>query len=104
MSRVDAYVVTCRDKAGDASGKIREAKLAEHFAHMENVIDKVLVAGPLLEGGAVVGSLLVLKADSVEAAEDLAKQDPYYAAGVWASVEAVHFVGAAGDWVGGKTW
>lgn len=104
MTRVVGYAVTCKDKPGDQPGKIRDEKMAEHLAHIEQTLDTLLLAGPLFEGERVAGSLLIFKADSPEQALEMAKQDPYYKAGIWDSMEAHRFVGAAGDFVGGKTW
>jgi len=104
MDRITAYLVICKDKPGDEPGRIRQEKMAEHFAHIEKSIDTLWIAGPLFDGDDITGSMMVLKADSSQQAVEMAKQDPYYAAGVWQSVEAQRFVAAAGDWVGGKTW
>ncbi|MEM6680701.1 MAG: YciI family protein [Pseudomonadota bacterium] len=104
MERVIAYSVLCKDKPGDEAAKIRDQLMPNHLAHIEKTVDSLWLAGPLFDADKVVGSLLIFKADSAEQALEMAKQDPYYEAGIWASMEARRFVGAAGDWVGGKTW
>lgn len=97
-------VVIARDAPGSAAP--RQAQLAAHLAHVETVIDRILVAGPLRDpaGGAIVGSLLVLDVADEAAARAFMAADPYHAAGVWSSLECTVFSGAAGTWVGGVTW
>lgn len=104
MSRVVAYAVSCYDRPGPEAGAIRQEKMAEHLAHIEETLDKLWLAGPLFDGGDVVGSLLIFKAESEAEALALAKSDPYGKADIWERIEVRKFVGAAGDWVGGKTW
>jgi uncharacterized protein len=83
----------------------REKALAAHFAHIETVMDHIAVAGPLKnDSGGNIGSMFVLKVDSVADAEAILKVDPYFKAGVWERWTIHPFVGAAGEWVGGKTW
>ena len=87
------------------SGPIRDKARGAHFAHIERIINKVAVAGPLKDaGGAIVGSLVVLDVVDAVEAEAVFKSDPYFAAGVWATWTINPFVAAAGEWVGGKTW
>lgn len=104
MGKQVGYMVLCKDKPGDAPGEIRQQKMGDHLAHVEKTIDTYLLAGPMFDGDKVVGSLLILKADSPEEALEMVKQDPYYKADIWASMEVTRFIGAAGDFVGGKTW
>lgn len=104
MGRQVGYMVLCKDKPGDAPGKIRQEKMADHLAHVEKTVDSLLLAGPMFDGDTVIGSMLIFKADSPEQALEMAKQDPYYHADIWESMEVSRFVGAAGDFVGGKTW
>jgi uncharacterized protein YciI len=99
-----AYVIVGRDAAGSAGP--RQEHLARHLEFVERSIDRILVAGPLRDraSGANVGSLYVLDVDSEADARALLESDPYYAAGVWASVTVEPFMGAAGKWVGGLAW
>jgi uncharacterized protein len=81
-----------------------EHRLA-HFAHIETIMDKIAIAGPLkTEAGGFAGSMVVVKAASHEEAEAILKSDPYFAGGVWERWEIYPFLAAAGEWVGGKTW
>lgn len=76
-----------------------------HFAHVETIIDKIAVAGPLKDAsGTNIGSLVVLRVDTHAEAEAILKSDPYFAAGVWERWDTHPFLPAAGEWVGGKTW
>lgn len=97
------YAIFAWDSEG-AETRREDARDA-HFAHVENIIDSIAVAGPLKtsEGG-FAGSLVVVKADSLEIATAILKSDPYYKAGVWDRYEIHPFVAAAGEWIGGKIW
>lgn len=96
------FAFRCLD--GEASGPAREAALAEHLAHVEAHIADYAVAGPLKEGERTIGSLLVIKADDAAEARLRFEADPYFAAGVWASITCEEFRAVAGDWVGGTAW
>ena len=87
------------------SAALRAAHRDDHFAHIATIIDRVAVAGPLKDdAGAIIGSLVVLNAQSVEEAEGVLRSDPYFKAGVWARWHIHPFVAAAGEWIGGAIW
>ncbi|GAB4481085.1 YciI family protein [Erythrobacter tepidarius] len=96
------FAFCCRDVEDSAA--LREAALAAHLAHVEAHIDDYAVAGPLKEGERTVGSLLVIKADNAGEARARLEADPYFAAGVWATITCEEFRAVAGDWVGGAAW
>jgi uncharacterized protein YciI len=97
------YAVIARDTPGAEAA--RTAARADHFAHIETILDRVLIAGPLKdEDGAFTGSLVVIRADSEADARALFESDPYFKAGVWQDAEIRAFTAAAGDWIGGKIW
>ena len=96
------FAFYCLD--GSDAASLRERLLADHLAHIERHIDDYAVAGPLKDGGATVGSLVVVKAENEADARAIFESDPYFAAGVWQSVRASQFLGVAGDWVGGVAW
>lgn len=97
--------VICWDRPGPEAGATRLALLKAHLAHVETILDRLLIAGPLRnDAGAICGSLLVWKTDSVDEAKALMAHDPYAQADIWASVEYRAFSGVAGDWVGGAAW
>jgi uncharacterized protein len=90
---------------GPNSAELRAAANADHFAHIETIMDKIAIAGPLKDDeGQNIGSMLVLKAESVDEAEAIMKSDPYFKAGVWARWDVRAFLPAAGNWIGGKIW
>ena len=78
------FAIICHDRPGSLQVRLdaREAHLG--FLRREGV---VRLAGPLLEGGEMTGSLIVLEADSLEDAQGWADKDPYKAAGLFARVE-----------------
>lgn len=96
------FAIFCRDV--DDSASLRERLLADHLAHIEAHIDDYAVAGPLKDDGETVGSMLIVKAEEEAEARAIFEADPYFAGGVWKSVELHQFLGVAGDWVGGVAW
>lgn len=90
----------------DTDGAAKRAEYrAAHFAHIENIIDSIAIAGPLKDdNGKFVGSMVVVNANDRDAAQAILKSDPYFVGGVWRKWEIFPFLAAAGQWVGGKTW
>ena len=79
------YAVHYLDK-GDAGG-IRQQHREAHIAYRKGLGDKLLMAGPLLsEEGKPVGSLVLLDAESLPAAQAIAHADPYAQAGLFDQV------------------
>lgn len=76
------FALLCRDKAGALQTRLdnRDAHLA--YARASGV---VFIAGPLLEEGAMVGSLVIVEGDRA-VAEAFAANDPYAKAGLFESV------------------
>jgi len=74
----------CIDKAGAL-----QLRLATRAAHLDYIAATGVVemAGPFLEAGAMVGSLVVLNVDDLAAAQAWAAGDPYAKAGLFASVD-----------------
>ena len=74
----------CIDKAGAL-----QVRLDNRAAHLEYIAATGVVemAGPFLDAGAMVGSLVVLDVDDLAAAQDWAAGDPYAKAGLFASVD-----------------
>ena len=78
----------------------RMAARPDHVAFLDrlNAEGALAFAGPFLgEDGKPTGSLVVIKADSVEAAKAVMSQDPYAKAGLFETVEA-----SAWNWVFNK--
>lgn len=96
------FACWCVDGPGGET--IRHDLLAEHLAHVESHLDDYLVAGPLRDDEHFFGSLLVLKAESLEDARAKLMSDPYAQAGLWDDIRIEPYRAVAGDWVGGATW
>jgi uncharacterized protein YciI len=83
------FMAYCLDKTGAL--EIRMANRPKHVEYLTSHNDKLIFAGPLLDGEAMIGSLLVLEvADRAEMDTFLAN-DPYAKAGLFQSVK-VHGV------------
>lgn len=94
------YACWCRDVPRSAAA--RAEHLHAHLAHVEAHLERYAVAGPLKDGEATVGSLLVIEAESAADARAFLAADPY--AAVWEHVEVAEFRAVAGKWVGGAAW
>jgi uncharacterized protein len=77
------YALTCLDKPGAL-----QTRLDTRAAHLEflNTSGKVVLAGPFIENGQPVGSLVVVEAADLAEAQGFADTDPYAKAGLFASV------------------
>ncbi len=82
------YVIIGRDAPG--SKEKRPVLRDDHLAHIGKVHDRgrVVLAGPFTDGA---GSLIVIRAESLEAARAIADADPYVTGGVFASIEVLPF-------------
>ena len=81
------YALLCNDKPGRL--QVRLDTRAAHLEWLTGLKDKgvVKLAGPFLDAdGKPEGTLMVIAADSAEAAHSLAVQDPYAIAGLFESV------------------
>ena len=99
------WMVLAWDRPGPEAATERQRLLAAHLAHVEETMDRLLVAGPLTDAeGAVRGSLLILDVADEPAARAFMAHDPYSGGAIWATVEYRQFRGVAGKWVGGAAW
>lgn len=73
----------CIDKAGALQTRLDNR--AAHLAHIESS-GVVEMAGPFLQDGAMIGSLIILDVADMAAAQDWAANDPYSQAGLFQSV------------------
>ncbi|WP_350335647.1 YciI family protein [Coralliovum pocilloporae] len=78
------FVVTALDK--DGALDVRKANRDAHLAFLADNAVKVKIAGPLLEGDNMIGSLLIVEADSREAVEAMLAEDPYAKADLFQDV------------------
>lgn len=97
-------VVMARD--GEDGTARRAVANDAHLAFIEEVFERILVAGPLYaqDGRQVIGSLYVLDVKSLAEARELIEADPFYQAGVWTEIDYLPYLPAAGTWVGGTVW
>lgn len=82
------FAFVCQDKPGAL--QVRLDTRPEHVAYLNalNTDGTLAFAGPFLgEDGKPTGSLVVVKAETIEAAREIAANDPYAKAGLFASVE-----------------
>ncbi len=75
-----------RDK--DGALQTRLDNRSAHLAYIEET-GVVAQAGPLLNGDAMIGSLIILEVEDLAAAQSWADNDPYAKAGLFKSVELV---------------
>ncbi|SCB45977.1 YciI-like protein [Rhizobium multihospitium] len=92
------FAFVCKDKPGHLN--VRMETRPAHVEHLNklNAEGTLKMAGPFLdEEGKPNGSLVIVEAESVEAAVAIADSDPYTKAGLFESVEVKPF-----NWVFNK--
>ncbi|WP_323763879.1 YciI family protein [Marinovum sp.] len=77
-----------RDKHGAL--QTRKDNRAAHLAYIEET-GVVFQAGPLINDGEMIGSLVVLEVEDMAAAEQWAANDPYAKADLFDSVELIEW-------------
>jgi hypothetical protein len=78
------FVIECADRPDGFD--LRQSVRPRHLEYIATLGDKMVLAGPFLdEAERMVGSLLVVKADTLAEAETIAARDPYAEAGLFAS-------------------
>ncbi|MBC9247321.1 YciI family protein [Paracoccus sp. 11-3] len=82
------FAVICRDKPGAL-----QIRLDTRDTHLGYIKESgiVAMAGPLIEQGDMRGSLVIVEADDLAAAQNWAANDPYKAAGLFESVEIIEW-------------
>jgi uncharacterized protein YciI len=79
------YALIANDKPGHVEQRI--ALRPDHLKFLESLGAQLKLAGPFLdEAGNMVGSIVVIEADSLEAAETAFRRDPYYLGRLFESV------------------
>lgn len=78
------FALVCEDKPD--SEDLRKATRDQHLAYINDF--DVQMAGPMLsaDGNTMIGSLILLEAPDLAAAEAFAAQDPYGLAGLFSAV------------------
>ena len=86
------FALLCKDKPGHLN--VRMDTRPDHVAHLNKLNGEgtLKMAGPFLDSdGKPCGSLVIVSADSADAAKALADADPYAKAGLFESVEIKPF-------------
>lgn len=79
-----------RDK--DGALQTRLDNRADHLAYLKSTAGQVAQAGPLLDDqGGMVGSLIILDVADMASAQAWADGDPYAKAGLFQSVDLIHW-------------
>ncbi|WP_293765997.1 YciI family protein [uncultured Aquitalea sp.] len=80
------FIIQFTDKPG--CGDVRQKHLEAHLAWLDRQAECILLAGSLRETvtSAPYGALWLMEADSREAAQTLLEEDPFWQAGLRASV------------------
>jgi uncharacterized protein YciI len=79
------FALLCEDRVD--AGTLRADTRASHLEHLKALGPVLRFAGPFLgDDGKPTGSLLVVEAESPEAARAIADADPYAKAGLFGSV------------------
>ena len=87
------FVVRCLDKPGAAP--IRAENIDRHRAYLAEHGKNVFVGGAIVtesDEANMIGSLMLVEADSLEQVRAFANNDPMNLAGVWESIEIHRFL------------
>lgn len=81
------FALICFDNANSTA--LRAEVRPKHLAYIEAHKAQVKIAGPFLsdDGEKMVGSLIIIEADDIDAARAFAEGDPYRKAGLFAEVD-----------------
>lgn len=80
------FVAYCLDR--DGASDLRLSKRDEHLAYVRRHLDKLKLGGPMLNaGGEMIGSLLILEAETLAEAQGFLAADPYAQSGLFQRVE-----------------
>lgn len=91
------YMLICEDRSDDGLERRTQAR-PDHLAYLESLGRKVRAAGAMLADDETTprGSILIIEAETMEAARAIADADPYAKAGVFDSVKIYPWRQAAG--------
>jgi uncharacterized protein YciI len=82
------FAVICQDKPGALQLRLDTRPAHVEWLNSVNAEGKLAFAGPFLDAeGKPNGSLVAVKAETIEEAKALADADPYAKAGLFASVD-----------------
>ena len=80
------YILICEDKKDSLD--VRLGNRDKHLAYLGELGNRVSLAGPMLsdDGESMVGSVLIIEAESVSEIQTIADGDPYALAGLFEKV------------------
>lgn len=80
------FVLFCEDKPDGQA--LRLATRQAHLDYVATQANRIRIAGPMLsdDGNTMLGSLFIIEADDLAAAQTLHQDDPYTRAGLWGNV------------------
>lgn len=78
------FVVIGKDKG---EGELRRACRGDHLDYVAGKQDLIVYAGPLLEGGRMIGSLFLFDVPDREALDAYLAEDPYFVSQIFETVE-----------------
>lgn len=78
------FVVIGKDKG---RGELRQKARAEHLEFVAGRQQLIVYAGPLMEGGRMIGSVFVFDLPDRQALDDHLAGDPYFRDGIFETVE-----------------
>jgi uncharacterized protein YciI len=92
MSDVQPYLIHCIDKPNTA--ELRTRNLVHHRAYLASQPHRILMAGPRLaeDRSCSLGSFIVIEAASLQEAFAFNRQDPFFALGLWETIDIHPFV------------
>jgi uncharacterized protein YciI len=81
------FALICTDKPDSLA--VRMQNRAEHVAYLKSLGEALVFAGPFLQedGKTMCGSLVVIEAPSMDAAQTISAGDPFAKIGLFESVE-----------------
>ncbi|MGE0240997.1 MAG: YciI family protein [Parvibaculaceae bacterium] len=80
------YALICTDKPDSVDLRLKERP--GHIDYLNSLGARLKAAGPFTdEAGSPIGSLVIVEAKDRAGAEEVAKNDPYAKAGLFAAVE-----------------
>jgi uncharacterized protein YciI len=80
------YALICTDKANSLD--LRQKERPGHIDYLNGLGSALKAAGPFTdEAGSPIGTLVIVEAKDRSGAEEIAKNDPYAKAGLFAAVE-----------------
>jgi uncharacterized protein YciI len=86
------FALLCQDKPGHLHTRLDTRSSHLKWLDGLNKQGKVRLAGPFLgEDGKPTGSLILIEADDMDAAREIASADPYVSAGLFSNVEIKAF-------------